>query len=124
MWKVITSPHPLDPPAWTEQSRKDDYAVKYSLTSQFVHCYQPGLDNYLPKECSAYVVSRSSQKFRKPHENAFFISFSYLHEVICYATYGLNLGGPSLWKDLYEITFAEVNYMAALHGQSIDSSIG
>ena len=117
MREVITSPHPLDPPTWTEQASKREYAVEYHRTSQFVHCSQPALNNYVPKECCVYVVS-PSQDFNKSHEIAFFTTFSYLHEVVSYATYGLNLGGPSLCNDLYEATFAEVKYMAALRHRS------
>jgi hypothetical protein len=88
VWKTMAGDHPLDSP-WL--SKVPAYAVDYHLTSNYVHCSQPGLNNYFPQEGIPFMISPSTGKYGQPSQKVLFIVLTYLHSAICYALYGLNI---------------------------------
>jgi hypothetical protein len=93
--------HPLDGLATSEGSKKAAYAVEYFHTSAFVHCSQPALDNYYPREREAFRVLASSGEFYKCGQAGLFVVLCHLHEVIAYALFGMNLEGPQELSTLF-----------------------
>jgi hypothetical protein len=82
--------HPLD----ADTLSVEDHAAKrthdYFHPSCFVHCSQPGLDSYYCEETS-FEIRRHKADPRDFSQLAIFISNTYLHELIAYTTYGMNV---------------------------------
>jgi len=82
--------HPLD----ADHQTKEDHAAKrahdYFHPSCFVHCSQPGVDSYF-SETVAFEIHRHKADPRGFAGSAIFICNTYLHELIVYATYGMNV---------------------------------
>jgi len=84
--------HPLDGTTNTLQRRNMAYAVDYHGTSAYVHCSQRGLNNYFHDPAWVYAVDkRRSTSVDDTAPKALYIICEYLHLILCYAFFGLNL---------------------------------
>lgn len=95
VWTTTVGDHPLDGPTNTEPHRRVSYAVDYHHTSSFVHCAQPALDNYFPRQETPFRVSPSSGEYIQPRQKVLFIIVIYLHSAIAYTLFGLGVRRPA-----------------------------
>jgi|ERR1019366_1177695 hypothetical protein len=95
IWEAMTQDHPLDGTTNTPQQRKMAFAVDYHAPSQYVHCSQRGLDNYFHDPAWVYSAEkRRGTIVDNTAPKALFIICEYLHSILCYAFFGLNLDRP------------------------------
>jgi hypothetical protein len=80
-------------------------AIDYFHPSCFVHCSQPGLDAYF-SETEQFSVRDRDASLSKFEDRTIFICHLYLHEVVTYALYGMNVhlseNLPSLASHRYD----------------------
>jgi hypothetical protein len=114
-WYTFNIDHPLDGPNASELAKKQSYAVEYKHLSTFVHCTQPGLDNYIPKEESQFRVGTSSGEYVQPSQLTLFIVLRYLHCSITYALFGMNSYRPAALNTLFQQTFSSMKPIKRLH---------
>jgi hypothetical protein len=86
--------HPLDAYELTSEDHAAKRAIEYFNPSCFVHCSQPGVDSYF-SERTPFEIHRHKADPRNFSQLASFISNTCLHELIAYATYGMNVYLPS-----------------------------
>jgi hypothetical protein len=107
-WEMISGDHELDGAAATEQHKSVTYAIDYHQTSSYVHCSQPSLNNYFPKEGTPYKVMPSSGDYGHSSQPVLFITLIYLHSAICYALYGLSVDRPKSINQLFQQTLGKM----------------
>ena len=109
VWAATTLDHPLDNTTNMPQHRKEAYAVDYHAPSHYVHCSQRGLNNYFHEPGSAYGVSKGRTMVADDTApKALFIVCRYLHEIVCYALFGLNLDRPQQVNELFSTTLLQL----------------
>lgn len=113
VWQVMAGDHPLDGPA--PKAKVPAYAVDYHQTSSYVHCSQPALDNYFPKEGAPFSISPSSGDYDQPSQKVLFIAVVYLHSSICYALYGLGVDRPAGIGTLFQEVLSKMDTVKRLH---------
>jgi hypothetical protein len=107
-WKTNLEPHPLDGDKSTDLTKKSVYAVDYHQTSNFIHCFSTGIDNYLPDEFVPFEVfdgSRSSEPF---FQKVIFMILRYVHACIAYTIFGLSMNRPKVFNDLFSAAVQSV----------------
>jgi Family of unknown function (DUF5677) len=93
--QVMKLDHPLDGTTNPLRQRNMAYAADYHGTSAYVHCSQRGLNNYFHDPAWVYGVDkRRSTRVDDTAPKAMFIVCEYLHSIMCYAFFGLNLDRP------------------------------
>lgn len=102
-WDAQNMVHPLDDALFDSDFKTKQYAVDYFQACQWVHCSQPGLDNYVPPEGEPFRFSKSVGEFGHPAHSVLYVLLHYLHRVMNYAFYGLGVPRPA---DL-ELAYAE-----------------
>jgi Family of unknown function (DUF5677) len=109
IWEAMTTDHPLDATTNTVQHRKIAFAVDYHAPSQYVHCSQRGLDNYFHDPNWAYTVqNRRSSIVDHTAPKTLCILCHYLHQILCYAFFGLNLDRPREINKLFAKVIAKL----------------
>ncbi len=98
-----TNTHPTDGQWFNLDVRTMAYASDYYDPSQYVHCSQPALDNFFPEPGVPFVVEQSKQKFFNDAGRIAFIVAVYLHHVVRYALYGLQIGGAEEIDELLQV---------------------
>jgi hypothetical protein len=93
-WDAQALVHPLDDPALDLGYREKQYAVDYTQTCQWVHCSQPGLDNYVPSEGASFHFIGSSEEFGNPRRTVLYILVNHLYLVLRFALYGMQIASP------------------------------
>ncbi len=94
-WDAQNLTHPLDAPSLSASFKEGQYAVDYTALCQWVHCSQPALDNYVPREGAPFRFKKSSSEFANPAASTLYIILTYMHAVIGYALFGLGIQRPS-----------------------------
>jgi len=107
-WEAQTMPHPLDGPSLTQGFKIRQYAVDYFQTSQWVHCSQPALDNYVPELGRPFVVSGSSQNFGNPAHSVLYILLVHVHGILGYALFGLGIDRTAEIDSAFSETLAVI----------------
>lgn len=87
---VSKQSHPTDADTSTEMLRTKQKAIAYTDTSCYVHCTQPGLDNYSYAWKEPILVRKSSERPRMAQKTCILIQ-DYLKEIVRYSLFGLNL---------------------------------
>jgi Family of unknown function (DUF5677) len=85
---VAEPPHPLDQEGSTPFFRKGQMAADYHGPSCYVHCSQPGLDNYHPSTAKL-LIRPSDPTTHDTSGNTCAIIQIHLREVIRYCFYGM-----------------------------------
>lgn len=93
-WKSQSENHPMDDQIGLPSHRISKYAIEYTQASFFVHCTQPALDNFFPKEGTPFAIRASSKEFIDSRGITFFLLLTNLHQIVLYTLYGLNLDPP------------------------------
>src|ERR1700722_8610000 len=93
-WNAQNLNHPLDGTTFDKDFKVKSYAVDYFQTSQYVHCSQPALDDYVPSEGKPFIVSCSSDLEINAGQRVLYILLSNLHAIVGYALYSLGIDRP------------------------------
>ena len=83
-----TNPHPLDKDHSTSSFKRGQRAIGYHEPSNFVHCTQPGLDNYFPAG-TKLLIQPSNSKFHKTAGKTCVVIQIQLRDVIGYCFFGM-----------------------------------
>jgi hypothetical protein len=110
-WDAQSLVHPLDDPAFDLGFKEKQYAVDYFQTCQWVHCSQPALDNYVPREGAAFRFIKSSEKFGNPGRTVLYILVNHLYLVMCFALYGMQVSLP---EDLHPAFSETLNALVVI----------
>lgn len=92
--KVSKQPHPTDADTSTEIFRTKQRAIAYTDTSSYVHCTQPGLNNYSYEWKEPILVRKSRDRTRMAQKTCILIQ-DYLKEIVRYSLFGLNLASAA-----------------------------
>jgi hypothetical protein len=113
-WKVTNLVHPLDGTVSAKQKRLS-YAADYYQTSTYVHCSLPATDGYCPEEGVPFRVSPCSAKLAQPRESTLFIILTYLHTLIAYALFGMNVDRPARLNTLFQKALSRMKPIPQRH---------
>jgi hypothetical protein len=106
--QVMKLDHPLDGATNPLRQRNMAYASDYHGTSAYVHCSQRGLNNYFHDPAWTYRVDkRRSTRVDDTAQKALFIVCEYLHQILCYAFFGLNVDRPQVISRLFAKVIAQ-----------------
>jgi hypothetical protein len=109
IWEVMTEDHPLDGTTNTLQQRKMAFAVDYHAPSQYVHCSQRGLNNYFHDPAWVYAVDkRRGSVVDRTAPKTLYLLCQYLHHILCYAFFGLNVDRPQHINKLFAQVIAKL----------------
>ena len=89
----------IRPTAWNSavHKRPMKQAVDYFGPSCYVHCSQPALDVYFSDD-PEFRIHRPKAGKRDVADSAIFICHHYLHDILTYCFYGMNVTLPD-WFD-------------------------
>jgi hypothetical protein len=106
VWRTTLLDHDLDGAA-TVAYRKTAYAVDYYLTSAFVHCSVPAIDNYFIDDGVPFRLSTSSGH-HETYQSTLFVILTHVHEAIGYVFYGINTDRPARLDSLFQRTLKKM----------------
>ncbi len=86
--------HPLDDASLLREHKRDMYSLDYRQTSNYVHCSQPGIENYFPALGAAFRVGNSTGEYYQPGPRVLLTIVVYLYLSIVYALFGLGVAIP------------------------------
>jgi hypothetical protein len=99
---VTLCEHPLDSSYIDDSHKRKSNATDYYQPSTYVHCSQPGLDNYFPEPGEAFRVLPSSGRYKQTGRLVLLNIATYLYSAICYARFGMNLERPPRLRELFQ----------------------
>ena len=89
--KVAKEPHPTDADTSTEAFRLKEKAIAYTDTSSYVHCTQPGLNNYSYEWKEPIVVRKSRSLKANTAPKTCLLIQVHLREIVRYCLFGLSV---------------------------------
>ncbi len=98
-YKAQQLTHPLDGLSSNDAIKAAAYALDYTQTSQFVHCSQPGLDNFYPDQGVPFRVKKSRSEYWDVTQRTPYLLLEYLHSVIQYSLFGMGQASPQTLLD-------------------------
>jgi len=107
-FKCLQQEHPLDGVWMTEQIRIAAHAVDYTQPSQYVHCSQPGVDNYYPDIGTLFRLRPSVGEYVDTRPRVLFILNAYLHEIVNYVLFGLDLDRSDALNRMFSETLNQL----------------
>jgi hypothetical protein len=98
--------HPLNRTSKDPDQLKIKMAQEYFHPSCFVHCSQPGLDNFFG-ESGIFTIHNLNPSKEDYGKSAIFICNTSLHEIILYSLFGMNVLVPTSFACLTQHQFVE-----------------
>jgi Family of unknown function (DUF5677) len=98
-------PHPRDPKDAEMDDRKMQRVNDYYYTSCFVHCSQPGLDNYFDVDSRMVKIHPAKLSSLDIAKRAVRTTNQYLKAVISYCLHGMNVEVPLSFDCLTRLRF-------------------
>ncbi len=93
----VQTVHPADDANFSSEQKAMKQVVDYFGPSCYVHCSQPALDVYFSDD-PEFRIHRPKAGKRDVGDSAIFICHHYLHDILTYCFYGMNVTLPD-WFD-------------------------
>ena len=89
--RTSREPHPIDRDDSTEALREKQRAIAYTDTSSYVHCTQPGLNNYTYEWREPILIGTVRSSENSPAQKTCLLINTHLIEIVRYCLFGMNV---------------------------------